>query len=867
MNLPSQPTRPYWSRAARGTRMFATALVCLLLAGTAVMARASQPFIWDDDSDGLDDRMESVHLLGYSYSFVGGDSLGRQRFQVTRVATDLVYGVYVVFKAPPGASDIAALSAIGMPVLHRFEAVPVVRSLATFAQAQAAKALPSVERLEVVTLLYPESREDLGSAGVADATQEIFPTWQGTGGGSGGGVIVALLDTGVNDSPDGAYPGHESLSGRRVGGASFTAGDSALDTPMNGSADPEDRGGALTHDHGTHIAGIVLGSGGSSGYAPGVAPQARFVDVKVLGDAGYGLGVAEALDWCIHNRARDWGVGATWQGIDVINLSLSSVDESDGNDVQSHLAARAVALGISVVASVGNAGMAHHIPSPAAGDGVLAIGAYDSQRTPRASDDRFAPFSDQGPRAGDGDADALDELKPDLVAPGVAVLSADGDLNSDGTHYQRLSGTSMAAAVVSGAVAALRSEFPALTPGDITQVLRVTARRDVGGLPAGTQGADPRWQSAMGWGALDLYAARLELLQSQRSQVRRLALTKDVASVTVTAWTQRERGAAHFVLERANDLGGTPGAFAAIDSAAATGDSSLASTNLTAYSWVLATPPAERGLTYWYRIAYTEAGARFATPSRAFTNSVGTSAATLRVRIVHDAYDHDMDATITVGGQAGVLRSGTNAPALAPPTYHLPGSSGSVSSDYVNGTSTTGTVAWDFEIEVPAGEAGEYLPPSSTHPWLLRATDGGYLNRAGRIERFEMTWHGPNGDMVFTGSPVPQATIEGQTVDVSIAPGVLGVGVPPGQSLAFRAMPCPVGAGGSVQLVTGGRDPGPLQLFDLGGREVARSAFTHSGGLWIATWNTAQGTGGVARAGVYFARAGSATARIVVLGR
>ena len=867
MNHPSQPTRPYGSRAQRGTRLFATVLVCLLLAGFAVMARASSPFIWDDDSDGLDDRMESVHLLGYSYSFAGGDSLGRQRFQVTRAATDLVYGVYVVFEAPPGATDIAALSAIGMPVLHRFEAVPVVRSLATFAQAQAAKALPSVERLEVVTLLYPESREDLASAGVVDETQEVFPTWQGTGGATGDGIIVALLDTGVNDSADGPYPGHESLAGRRVGGASFTTGDSALDTPMDGSEDPEDRGGALTHAHGTHVAGIVLGSGGSSGYAPGVAPQARFVDVKVLGDTGYGLGVAEALDWCIHNRSRDWGAGAAWKGIDVINLSLSSVDESDGNDVQSQLAARAVAVGICVVASAGNASLANHIPSPAAGDGVLTIGAYDAQRTPRASDDQFASFSDQGPRASDGDASALDELKPDLVAPGVAVLSADGDLNSDGTRYQRLNGTSMSAALVSGAVAALRSEFSGLTPGDIAQVLRVTARRDVGGLPAGTPGADPRWHSAMGWGALDLYAARLELLQSQRSQVRRLALVKDAASVTVTAWTQRERGAAYFVLERASDLGGTPSTFAAIDSAAATGDSSLASTNLTGYSWVVATLPAERGLTYWYRVAYTEAGARFATPSRAFTNSAGTSVATLRVRIVHDAYDHDIDATVTVGGQAGMLRSGTNASALSPPTYFLPGSSASVSSDYVNGTSITGTVAWDFEIEVPAGEADAYLPPTTTHPWLLQATEGGYLNRSGRIERFEMTWHGPNGDMVFMGAPVPQATIEGQTAQVSIAPGVLGVEAPPVPSLAFRAIPSPVVAGGNVRLVAGGRDPGPLRVFDLGGREVARSPFMPSGGQWTASWNTAQGTGGAARAGVYFARAGGATARIVVLGR
>src|SRR5262249_45308950 len=166
-------------------------------------------------------------------------------------------------------------------------------------------------RIEVIPLLYPETREDAASIGAVDPSQQVFPTWQGAGGGTGQGVIVAILDSGINDAPDGlVYPGHESLLGRRVGGAQFTSGDSLLDTSLNGSIDPVDRGAALTEDHGTHVAGIVLGSGGASGYAAGIAPHAQFVDVKVTSDAGIGTGVPEALDWCIHNRARAWGGGA-----------------------------------------------------------------------------------------------------------------------------------------------------------------------------------------------------------------------------------------------------------------------------------------------------------------------------------------------------------------------------------------------------------------------------------------------------------------------------------------------------------------------------------------------------------------------------
>src|SRR5439155_2711302 len=102
-------------------------------------------------------------------------------------------------------------------------------------------------------------------------------------------------------------------------------------------------------------------------------------------------------------------------------------------------------------------------------------------------------------------------LKPDLLAPGAAVLSADGNLTTDGHQYRRASGTSMAAAFVSGAVACLRSQAPSLTPDAIASLLHDTAWRGTAGLPSGPAGSDPRWQAARGFGALDLYAAKLEL--------------------------------------------------------------------------------------------------------------------------------------------------------------------------------------------------------------------------------------------------------------------------------------------------------------------------------------------------------------------
>ena len=392
-------------------RTLATAGVVAACVLACVPAARAAPFIWDQDTNGIDDRIEQVNALGYSYSFENADTLAQQRFEVVRGSGGLVYGAYVVFDHDPTSADLLALTKLGIPVLHRYEGALAIRTIATFTQIQAAAATSGVERVEALPLLYPELRAGAADIGVRDASERVFPTWEGTGGADGSGVVIAILDTGINDAPDGAYPGHESLAGRFVGGAAFVNGDSLLDTPRDGSENPVDRGGSSTQSHGTHVAGIALGTGGPSGYAEGVAPGARFADVKVLTDAGAGTEVGDGIDWCIHNRDRDWGV-AGCRGIQVMNLSLSSPDLTDGNDVVSQLANRAAQLGIVVVASMGNDGHDRFVPSPAGASGAIAVGAFDDQRTPESCDDRWASFNNYGPRAGNGDGSAADEQKP-----------------------------------------------------------------------------------------------------------------------------------------------------------------------------------------------------------------------------------------------------------------------------------------------------------------------------------------------------------------------------------------------------------------------------------------------------------------------
>src|SRR5206468_2448492 len=110
-----------------------------------------------------------------------------------------------------------------------------------------------------------------------------------------------------------------------------------------------------------------------------------------------------------------------------------------------------------------------------------------------------------------------------------------------------------------------------------------------------------------------------------------------------------------------------------------------------------------------------------------------------------------VDAVVDVGGSAGV------PPALS---FPLPGSSAAVASDWVDGTSVTGNIASTFRIEVPTGAADTWLPPSTVSPWWLRVTEGGFLNRSGRVTSYRLIQHTISGDVVYVGGPLPLQTLE-----------------------------------------------------------------------------------------------------------
>jgi serine protease AprX len=301
---------------------------------------------------------------------------------------------------------------------------------------------------------------------------------------TGAGVGVVIIDSGIAPHPD--------VASRLLYSLDLT----------------DEEGLADGYGHGTHVAATVAGSGSGSrsidGTAyVGMAPGATLISVKVLGSdgTGYVASVIAAIEWSIRNRAR--------LKIRVLNLSLGHEATSlPQDDPMAAAVERAVAAGLVVVSSAGNRGkdengieVERSIVSPGHTPGALTVGALNTRGTVERSDDLVATYSSRGP-VGDKDAaPSTWRIKPDLVAPGNAIVAAGAEgsylwdnypsrrvMGASGGTYLNLSGASMATAVVSGAVAQLLQLEPGLTPAEVKFALQFTAG-NVADLPLSTQGA------------------------------------------------------------------------------------------------------------------------------------------------------------------------------------------------------------------------------------------------------------------------------------------------------------------------------------------------------------------------------------------
>ena len=331
---------------------------------------------------------------------------------------------------------------------------------------------------------------------------------------NGSGVNIAILDTGVDD-------GHPSLEGTFVAGADFTnpLGD------RDGTDNPDDDNG-----HGSHVAGIALGRGGGDDdpdeELKGVAPGSGLIDVKVVTalGSGWGQNLIEALEWCQDNKDTAWqdAPSEDYHGIDVVSISLGNGEDDDGKSADARELNATVNAGIVVVAAAGN-NNGNAINSPGSADRAITVGAVDDRESVDRDDDSIWSGSNHGPRADDGDDDPYDELKPDVVAPGVTINSCNYAVggSQDPSSYVNRTGTSMATPHVAGLAAILLEADPTLIPtaveeGDaeidhnpIKFILHKTA--EARGEPYNTE-LDKNYNTSYGWGIIDAYRAVREVV-------------------------------------------------------------------------------------------------------------------------------------------------------------------------------------------------------------------------------------------------------------------------------------------------------------------------------------------------------------------
>lgn len=268
----------------------------------------------------------------------------------------------------------------------------------------------------------------------------------------GEGVGVAVLDTGLSPHPD--------FTGRVI----------AFKDCIHGRESLYDDSG-----HGTHVAGILCGSGKmSGGVFAGMAPKTDLVVVKMLDKRGEGNmdQMSKAVDWVKENWRK--------YGIRIVNISVGA-KAGVHREKEAQMIRKVEELwdeGLLIVVSAGNYGPEQGtITIPGTSRKVITVGAITEEK--------------RGFRcSGEGPTDSC-VVKPDVLAPGCRIISCNGMWKKTGKFYTIKSGTSMAAPVVSGAMALLLSKYQDVSNVEAKLRLRSSSK-------------SMEDNSAQGWGSLQV---------------------------------------------------------------------------------------------------------------------------------------------------------------------------------------------------------------------------------------------------------------------------------------------------------------------------------------------------------------------------
>ena len=302
---------------------------------------------------------------------------------------------------------------------------------------------------------------------------------------TGKNVVVAILDSGINDE-------HTDLKDHLWQGYADTDGDGEADDIIHGwnFTTKDGKGDSDIKDeygHGTHCAGIICGDG-TSGNITGIAPDATLMTLKTINRTGGGspANMMNAVQFAIEN------------GADILSISSgfkSSQISASEKEALRRTFVNALEAGIVAFVAAGNDGDSYGVPDnvdyPAvcpppylhphqqenAGglSSVVCVGAVNA-------DDEYASFSSQGPVTWQGTAwndYLLDEthiglIRPDICAPGDIIYSLKHDENN---KYKINTGTSQATPCVAGVAALMLEKNSTLAPADICRIMENTAKK------------------------------------------------------------------------------------------------------------------------------------------------------------------------------------------------------------------------------------------------------------------------------------------------------------------------------------------------------------------------------------------------------
>ena len=300
---------------------------------------------------------------------------------------------------------------------------------------------------------------------------------------TGQGRLLMNIDTGV-------YPNHPAYWHKWRG--NFVPSNQAWFDPGGGTTTPSDCDG-----HGSHTIGTMVGRSTTTADTVGVAINAQWIAAKTICTSPHTSNSIAAFQWAMNPDGNPSTITDMPDAISCSWYDPNTTNQCSGLYKQTFDAVEAA--GIAIVFSAGNNGPnASTITMPKNINtnevNVYAVGAIDATLYQGGNTNPIASFSSRGPSTCGGTGSLL--IKPEVSAPGVNVRSS-----GTATGYNSLSGTSMAAPHVAGAIGLLKEFAPTLTGHQIKMALYNTA------VDLGTAGED----NTYGTGLINLVAAMQSL--------------------------------------------------------------------------------------------------------------------------------------------------------------------------------------------------------------------------------------------------------------------------------------------------------------------------------------------------------------------